>query len=97
MGQFTDNRIGGDRGRPKPKDTPISSKYLFNVGDKLKASDFDKEQYGIEYVTITSINRDTQVYYWIAQLDIGKVHSGYFWKDAILYDDYLKTKNTTWF
>jgi hypothetical protein len=45
MGQYTDNRIGGDRGRPKLKDTPISSKYLFNVGDKLKASDFDKEQY----------------------------------------------------
>ena len=57
----------------------------FKVGDKLKASDFDKEQYGIEYVTITSINRDTQVYYWVARLDIGKVHSGYFWKDVILY------------
>jgi len=85
MGQYTDNRIGGDRGRPKPKETPISNKYVYNVGDKLKASDFDKEQYGIEYVTITSINRDTQVYYWVAQLSMGKVHSGYFWKDAILY------------
>lgn len=95
MGQYTDNRIGGDRGRPKPKDTPISSKYVYNVGDKLKASDFDKEQYGIEYVTITSINRNNQVYHWEVQLNMGKVHSGYFWKDAILYDDYLKTKNTT--
>jgi hypothetical protein len=85
MAQYTDNRIGGDRGRPKPKDTPISNKYLYNVGDKLKADDLHREEYGIEYVTITSINRDTQVYYWIAQLDMGKVHSGYFWKDAILY------------
>jgi hypothetical protein len=92
MSTYKDRSIGGDKGRAKPKETPISSKYLFNVGDKLKASDFDKEQYGIEYVTITSRNMKNQVYHWEASLQPGKVHSGYFFKDAILYDDYLKTK-----
>jgi len=60
---------------------------MFKIGDKLKASDFDKDQYGIEYVTITSINEKNQVYHWEAPAYGGTVHSGYFFKDAVLYDD----------
>jgi hypothetical protein len=61
----------------------------FKVGDKLKAIDYDREEYGLEYVTITSINEEKQVYHWEADevmFDIGgKIHSGYFFHEAIEY------------
>jgi len=59
----------------------------FKVGDKLKADPFDKEEYGLEYVIITSINEKNQVYHWEAECPYfgGKVHSGYFFKDAIKF------------
>ena len=54
----------------------------YKVGDKLLASDFDKEQYGLEFVTITSINEEKQVYHWEAEWGGGKIHSGYFFKEV---------------
>jgi hypothetical protein len=63
----------------------------FKVGDKLKAIDYDREEYGLEYVTITSINEEKQVYHWEADevmFDIGgKISSGYFFHEAIEYKD----------
>jgi hypothetical protein len=61
----------------------------FKVGDKLKALDFDKEEYGLEYVTITSINEEKKVYHWEAD-DVtfglgGKMHSGYYFHEAKEY------------
>ena len=60
----------------------------FNVGDKLKASDYDKEHHGLEFVTITSINEEDGVYYWVAPEPYlgGKIHSGYFFEDAVSYE-----------
>jgi hypothetical protein len=59
----------------------------FKVGDKLIASDFDKAQYGLEYVTISSINEANGVYHWKADWNGGTMSSGYFFKDAQLYED----------
>ncbi len=60
---------------------------MFKIGDKLEASDFDKTQYGIEYVIITSINRQNKIYHWEAleKWFGGKIHSGYRFEDAKLY------------
>jgi len=60
----------------------------FKVGDKLKASEFDKDEYGIEFVTITSINEENGVYHWEAPEPFfgGKIHSGYFFNESELYE-----------
>jgi hypothetical protein len=63
----------------------------FKVGDKLEALYWDKEEYGLQYVTITSINKETKVYHWEAD-DVmiglgGKIHSGYFFHEAIEYKE----------
>ena len=61
----------------------------FKVGDKLEALYHHKEEYGLKYVTITSVNEEKQVYHWEARgyiLDIvGKISSGYFFHEAIEY------------
>jgi hypothetical protein len=54
----------------------------YKIGDKLIPSDFDKEQYGLEYVTITSINEKNKVYHWEADFNGGKIHSGYFFHEV---------------
>lgn len=63
----------------------------FKVGDKLKAIDYDREEYGLKYVTITSVNEEKKVYHWEADevmFDIGgKISSGYFFHEAIEYKD----------
>jgi hypothetical protein len=60
---------------------------MFKVGDKLEADEFDKLQYDIEYVTITSINKRNKIYHWEAleKWFGGKIHSGYRFEDAKLY------------
>lgn len=58
----------------------------FKVGDRLQAIEFDKEQYGIEYVTISSINEKNGVYHWITDWNGGVIHSGYFFNEAKLYE-----------
>jgi hypothetical protein len=61
----------------------------FKVGDKLEALDWHKEEYGLEFVTITSINEKNQVYHWVADDVItglgGKIHSGYYFHEAKEY------------
>ena len=68
----------------------MSEEMKFKVGDRLEAIDYHKEEYGIEYVTITSINEERKVYYWVADDTIteivgGKHHSGYFFTEAKAY------------
>ena len=60
----------------------------FKVGDKLKASDYDKEHHGLEFVTITSINEVNEVYHWESPCPYlgGKIHSGYFFNEAESYE-----------
>lgn len=60
------------------------------IGDKLKASEYNKEQYGLEYVTITSINEEKKVYHWEADWNGGKIHSGYFFHEV---DELIKNNN----
>ena len=61
----------------------------FKVGDKLEAIDYDKEEYNLEFVTITSINEKNKVYHWVADDLItglgGKIHSGYYFHEAKEY------------
>jgi hypothetical protein len=63
----------------------------FKVGDKLEALDLHKEEYSLEYVTITSINEEKQVYHWEVDdvmFDIGgKISSGYYFHEAIEYKE----------
>jgi transposase-like protein len=63
----------------------------FKVGDKLEALDWHKEEYSLEYVTITSINEEKQVYHWEVDevmFDIGgKISSGYYFHEAIEYKE----------
>ncbi|MFN7656447.1 MAG: hypothetical protein ACK5OW_01525 [bacterium] len=59
----------------------------FNVGDKLEANQFEREQYGIEYVTITSINEVGQVYYCEADWNNNKIYLGHFFDEAKIYED----------
>jgi len=63
----------------------------FKVGDKLKASDYDKEMCGLEFVVITSINQEKKVYHWESKDGIfdlgGKIQSGYFFHEAVSYRD----------
>jgi len=61
---------------------------LYKVGDKLEANDFDKENYGITSVTITSINLENQVYHWTAKMgQLGTMVSGYFFHEAKPYKE----------
>ena len=59
----------------------------FKVGDKLKASEYHKENWGLEWVTITSINYINKVYHWEAKEVYfgGVIHSGYFFDEAEPY------------
>lgn len=63
---------------------------IFKVGDKLIASDFDKELYGLEFVTITDVNKKYKLYHWEADWKDGIIYSGYSFKDAKKYleEDY---------
>lgn len=56
----------------------------FKIGDRLEAMTWDKVQHGIEYVTITDINEETEIYHWEAPERYfgGKIHSGYRFEDA---------------
>lgn len=60
---------------------------MFKIGDRLEASEYDKIQNGIEYVTITSINKKNKIYHWEADENFfgGKIHSGYRFEDSKLY------------
>lgn len=65
-----------------------NNKQLLKVGDKLEALDYHKEEHGLEYVTITSINEEKKVYHWEAKLNWeigGKLHSGYYFDEAKAY------------
>jgi hypothetical protein len=70
-------------------------KIKFKVGDRLEALDFDKEEYGLEYVTITSINEEKNIYHWVSDDVIfelgGKIHSGYFFHEAKEYKKRLES------
>jgi hypothetical protein len=61
----------------------------FKIGDKLEALDYEREEYGLKYVTINSVNEEKQVYHWEADevmFDIGgKISSGYYFHEAIEY------------
>jgi hypothetical protein len=60
----------------------------FKVGDKLVADDLHMEENGIEYVIITRVNEEKGVYHWVASLHPnGSLHSGYYFEDAILYNE----------
>ena len=59
----------------------------FKVGDLLEASDFDKINYNVNFVKITSINYETEIYHWEA-VDFklgGKLHSGYPFNESKRY------------
>jgi hypothetical protein len=70
----------------------MNNEIKFKVGDKLEALDYDKEEYGLKCVTITSINEEKKVYHWEARgyiFDIGgKLISGYFFHEAKEYKEY---------
>jgi len=59
----------------------------FEIGDNLEAIEFDKKEYGIEFVTITSINHKSKIYHWKSPgpCGLGTIHSGYHFSDAKLY------------
>lgn len=72
----------------------------FKVGDKLEAIDFHKEEHGVEFVVITSINEEKQVYHWETDINIygikGKLSSGYFFHEAKEYkNDNTRTKTNS--
>ena len=70
----------------------MSNEIKFKVGDKLEALEYDKEEYGLKYVTITSINEEKKVYHWEASNNLcdrgGKLSSGYFFHEAKEYKEY---------
>ena len=55
---------------------------MFKIGDKLVAIEFDRE-YGLEFVTITEINVENEIYHWEASALGGVIHSGYRFSDAV--------------
>jgi hypothetical protein len=55
----------------------------FGIGDKLVASEFDRDLYGLEFVTITDINVEGEIYHWEASALGGVMHSGYRFSDAV--------------
>ena len=60
---------------------------MFKIGDRLESSEYDKIQNGIEYVTITSINKKNKIYHWEADDKWfgGRIGSGYRFEDSKLY------------
>ena len=65
-------------------------KQKFNKGDKLEALSFEKEEYGVDYVTISSVNEIYEVYHWEINNPYGlggKVSSGYFFDSAKPYKE----------
>jgi len=60
---------------------------MFKVGDKLKASDFDRIEYGLKFVIISSINYKNKVYHWRSNLSNCYISSGYFFDEAIEFKD----------
>jgi hypothetical protein len=56
---------------------------MFKLGDKLVASEFDRDLYGLEFVTITDINGEDEIYHWEASALGGVIHSGYRFSDAV--------------
>ena len=56
---------------------------MFKLGDKLVASEFDRDLYGLEFVTITEINVENEIYHWEASALGGVIHSGYRFSDAV--------------
>jgi hypothetical protein len=61
----------------------------FNIGDRLRANEFDRENYDLTWVTITEIDEENEVYHWQAEepLTGDAIHSGYFFPDAVKYDE----------
>ena len=61
----------------------------FRVGDRLRANEFDRENYDLTWVTITEIDEENEVYHWQAEepLTGDAIHSGYFFPDAVEYDE----------
>jgi hypothetical protein len=61
----------------------------FNIGDRLRANEFDRENYDLTWVTITEIDEENEVYHWQAEepLTGDMIHSGYFFPDAVEYDE----------
>ena len=66
-----------------------TNKKRFKIGDKLEASQFDREHHDLEWVVITSINEENKVYHWEADDKLlgGKIHSGYFFNEAKLHKE----------
>ena len=82
--------IVGKLGSLKTNKDMNNNKQLLKVGDKLEALDCHKEEHGLEYVTITSINEEKKVYHWEAKLNWeigGKLHSGYYFHEAKAYKE----------
>lgn len=55
---------------------------MFKVGDKLKALQWDIDLYGLEFVIITEINLEDEIYHWEAPSMCGVMHSGYRFSDS---------------
>lgn len=68
-------------------------KQKFKVGDKLEASLYHKEEFGLKYVEITEVNLHNEVYHWEVKhfdsLGMGIMHSGYFFDDAKQWNETL--------
>ena len=54
----------------------------FKIGDKIKAHQYDNELYDIEFVTITDINKENEMYHWEAPRWGGVIHSGYRFSES---------------
>lgn len=61
----------------------------FKVGDRLQAGELDKEEWGLEFVTIIKVNEESQVYHWEAVIpNLGfRMRSGTFFKHAVEYKE----------
>ena len=55
---------------------------IFEIGVRLVAIEFDRELYGLEFVTITEINIEDEIYHWEASCLGGVIHSGYRFSDS---------------
>lgn len=56
---------------------------MFKIGDRLVAYEFHKKEFGVEFVTITSISLESKVYHWDCTGYFGRMHSGYFFHEAV--------------
>lgn len=54
----------------------------FEIGERLVAIEFDRELYGLEFVTITEINGEDEIYHWEASGLGGVIHSGYRFSES---------------